>query len=85
MTRSKAGRRVVPEAARKALSRTDIELEIASLMERLSEIRNSTSSLTETLRLAGCARSYGITIEAEVMLRNALRHLGDAMSYLPAP
>src|SRR5437867_4273718 len=47
-----------------------------------SQARNRVSGLRKSLRIAGCVRSSGRTLEAEVMLNNALRLLADAMSYL---
>ena len=67
----------------KSVLRAELELEMASLMDKLSHIYNSTKSFTEVLESAGCSQSSATTVEVEVMLKNALRLLGEAMSQLP--
>ena len=56
---------------------------MASLIDKLSPIYNRTKSFTEVLESAGCSLSSATTVEVEVMLKNALRLLGEAMSQLP--
>ena len=58
-----------------------VELEFSSLMDGLSEIRARTSGIRKLLRLAASNRSAELTFEAEVMVKNALRLLGEAMSH----
>jgi hypothetical protein len=83
MAKSKLAQRTIETSAQTPCG-PHLELEIAALMQELSDLHKKTSSLTKNLRLAGYRRSANTGAEAEVLLKNALRLLGDAMSYLPA-
>jgi hypothetical protein len=61
----------------------DLELEIAAVSAKLGHIYNEVTLLTETLKDRQCGQSSGDAFEVEVMLKNALRVLHDAMLHLP--
>ena len=66
-----------------SLECAELEIEIACLMDNLSRLYRRTTSLVQTLRSGGGAKSAQTAAEVEVMLKHALRLLGDAMSQLP--
>jgi hypothetical protein len=61
-----------------------LELKMVSLFSKLSSVYNKTTLLTEVLQSNGCGQAATETFEVEVLLKNALRILGDAMSHIPS-
>ena len=61
-----------------------MKLEIAAVSSKLSHVYNKVTLLTETLKDKQCGQSSGDAFEAEVMLKNAVRILHDAMLHLPS-
>ena len=60
-----------------------LERKMVSLFAKLSNVYNRTTLLTEVLQSSGCGQSATETFEVEVLLKSALRVLGDAMSHIP--
>ena len=62
--------------------RHELEPEIALLFSQLSNTYDKAGLLTKNLHSHSCARSAEETFEVEILLKNALRILCDAMSHL---
>jgi hypothetical protein len=62
--------------------RHDFEPDIAALFSEVSQIYDRTALVTKSLKCRNRDRSYADMFEVEVLLRNALRILCDAMSHL---
>ena len=66
----------------KSIGPAELELAISSLMEKLSHLRAETRSLIQMLRTDDAEASVQNANEAEIMMKHALRLLGEAMSRL---
>jgi len=63
--------------------RRDFEADLAALFSELSQIYDTSSLIRNSLKRRKYDRSYAEMVEVEVLLKNALRILCDAMSHLP--
>jgi hypothetical protein len=66
-----------------ASGRAELENEIVELFGHLSDLHGRVVRLTDKLKANGFGRSSDEAFEIVVLLKNALRILGDAMSHLP--
>ena len=60
------------------------EVQIAVLFLEVRGAYNKSIALTEALRTKGHARAADETFETVILLKNALRICGDALSHLPS-
>jgi hypothetical protein len=73
-----------PSARKRRKGYADIEQEFGDLFVQLSSAYNKAVDLTETLKVREHPQASLETFELAVLLKNALRVCGDAMSRLPS-